>query len=204
MDIYPYQFQGKTTLSIQTKDARSQKIIVCSHCVINQNAKLEGIAGWPGIIHEIMDIILKSGAGILQMGCPETLYEGIGRFDKSYEQYNCEPFRAVCKNIAQSTIDQINNYQQWGYRVLAILAIDGSPSCGYNLTQSAPEWRGLVAQQNWDKVRYVRRKGILFEEIEPLLSNLQHSVPIIGIPEIPELGDINLTISRLQEILMSD
>jgi predicted secreted protein len=183
-----------------TRDRRSQKIIVCCHCVLNQNAKLEGIAGWPGMISEVVEIIQRSGTGILQMGCPEIIYEGIGRFDKSYEQYDCVAFREVCKQISKNTIDQIQNYQKWGYRVVGILAIDGSPSCGYNLTQSAPEWRGLVAEQSWQKVRYEPRNGILFEEMKPDLDRLKTPVPVVGIPEVAELGDLSVTLEKITEI----
>ena len=66
----------------KVNDARSMKIVVVSHCVINQNAKLEGIAGWPGVINEVMKKITDSGCGILQIPCPEMIYEGIGGFDK--------------------------------------------------------------------------------------------------------------------------
>jgi predicted secreted protein len=184
-----------------TRDKRSQKIIVCCHCVLNQNAKLEGIASWPGMINEVVELIQKSGAGILQMACPEMLYEGIGRFDKSYEQYDCPAFRQVCREISNKTIEQIRNYQKWGYKVTGILAIDGSPSCGFNLTQSAPEWRGLVAEQNWQKVRYIKKSGILFEELDPDLQNLEIPVPVVGIPEIPELGDLKLALEKIKEIL---
>ena len=183
-----------------TRDRRSQKIIVCCHCVLNQNAKLEGIAGWAGMITEVIEIIQRSGAGILQMGCPEMVYEGIGRFDKSYEQYDCPAFRKICRDISTTTIDQIRNYQKWGYTVAGILAIDGSPSCGFNLTQSAPEWRGLVAEQNWQKVRYEHRNGILFEEMKPDIDQLKTPVPVVGIPEIPELGDLSFTLEKIREI----
>lgn len=152
------------------------------------------------MITEVVNTIQQSGAGILQMACPEMLYEGIGRFDKSYEQYNCQAFRQICNDISSSTISQIRNYQQWGYTVSAILAIDGSPSCGYNLTQSAPEWRGLVAEQNWQKVRYEHWKGILFEELAPGLDSLIQPVPVVGIPEIPELGSLELTLEKIRNI----
>lgn len=188
-------------MTAQTRDARSQKVIVCCHCVLNQNSKLEGIAGWQGAISEVVDAIIASGAGMLQMPCPELLYEGIGRFDKSYEQYDFPVFREICREIAKSTTDQIKNYQQWGYKVCAILAIDGSPSCGFNLTQSAPEWRGLVAEQHWQKVRYVKKKGVLFEELTPFLEELTTEVPVIGIPEIPELGDLQSAIDLLKDKL---
>jgi predicted secreted protein len=182
-------------------DARSKKIVVCCHCILNQNAKLEGIAGWPGMIKEVVEVIQASGAGILQMGCPEMIYEGIRRFDKSYEQYDCAAFRSICDSIAADTVEQIKNYQQWGYEVAAILAIDGSPSCGYNLTQSAPEWKGLVAENQFEQVRYIDHKGILFEHMESKLEGFKNEIPIIGIPEIPKLGDLAIALDQLANIL---
>jgi predicted secreted protein len=185
----------------ETHDARSKKIVVCCHCILNQNAKLEGIAGWPGMINEVVQTIQNSGAGIVQMGCPEMIYEGIGRFDKSYEQYDCAAFREICESIASDTVDQIENYQKWGYEVAAILAVDGSPSCGYNVTQSAPEWKGLVAEQQFEKVRYIDHKGILFEHLESELEGIEKEIPIIGIPEVPKLGNLEKVLTQLAVIL---
>lgn len=185
----------------RVNDNRSMKIVICSHCILNQNAKLEGIAGWQGMIDEVIEVIKKSGAGILQMACPELLYEGIGRFDKSVEQYQCTAFRKVCRRIAREIVEQAQNYLEWGYSVPVILALDGSPSCGFNLTQSAPEWRGLVVGQNWQKVRYIEKRGVLMEILESLLQEKKLDIPILGIPEVPELGSIQSALSRLRQIL---
>jgi predicted secreted protein len=186
----------------KVNDKRSMKVIFCSHCLLNQNAKLEGIAGWPGMINSVVDLIIESKAGIVQMPCPEMLYEGIGRFDKSVEQYNCFAFRSLSVKIAEEMIDQIENYIQWGYQVLAVLAMDGSPSCGYNLTQSAPEWRGLIAEQSWRKPRYIPERGVFMEILENQMKEKGLDVPIIGIPEIPELGSLDETINQLKRILI--
>jgi predicted secreted protein len=182
-------------------DQRSKKIVVCCHCVLNQNAKLEGIAGRPGVIDEVVSVILSSGAGIIQMPCPEFIYEGIKRFDKSIEQYDCPAFQKICEKISMDIVDQIINYQQWGYKIPVILAIDGSPSCGYNLTQTAPEWKGLVAGMDWQKVRYKKSKGILFQNLTRILKDSDIKIPILGIPEIPELGKIELTVEKLSALL---
>ncbi len=183
------------------KDKRSRKIVVCCHCILNQNAKLEGIAGWPGMITEVVDVIRNSGAGILQMACPEMLYEGIRRFDKSYEQYDCPAFRKVCDQISMDAVAQIENYQKWNYEVAVILAIDGSPSCGYNLTQSAPGWKGLVVDHPLPRIRYVEHKGIFFEQLESHLKEIHVDIPIVGIPELPVLGDLGTTLGQLDLIL---
>lgn len=187
-------------MTVVTKDKRSQQVIVCCHCVLNQNAKLEGIAGWPGMISDVVKKLVDSGAGILQMACPEMIYEGIGRFDKSVEQYDCDAFHEICEKIAKETTDQMKNYLQWGYSIPAIIAIDGSPSCGYNLTQSAPEWRGKIVGENWQKVRYIKRKGILIDHLVEHLKKSGLEIPIIGVPEIPELGNLDQVIEKISHL----
>jgi len=188
-------------MTTDTGDARSKKIVVCCHCVLNQNAKLEGIAGWPGAIQEVSKILLDSGVGIFQMPCPEMIYEGIGRFDKSVEQYDCAAFHELCDRLAKEVVDQMKNYLDWGYQIPALFAIDGSPSCGYNLAQSAPEWRGLVAGKDWQKVRYVERMGIFMQHLLHEMKAQQVDVNIIGIPEIPELGNLEDAILSIKSEL---
>ena len=182
----------------EVPDKRSMKVVVTSHCVLNQNAKLEGIAGWPGVIAGVTDVLMESGCGILQMGCPEMLYEGIGRFDKSVEQYRCPAFETLCDGIIKDTLDQMENYIRWDYAVCAVLAIDGSPSCGYNLAQSAPEWRGMVAGMDWKPVRYGKEPGVLMERFAAAMADRGLSVPIIGIPEVPELGSLDEALEALK------
>jgi len=183
------------------QDRRSRRIVVASHCVLNQNSKLEGIANWPGVIEPVLEVISRSGAGIVQIPCPEMLYEGIRRFDKSYEQYRCAAFAKLCHDIAEDVVDQIENYLSNGYRILAVLAIDGSPSCGYNLTQSAPEWKGLVAGSDIRKPRYVKEKGVFMEILERRLLARRIEIPFLGIPEIPEIGSMENAIARLQTLV---
>lgn len=183
-----------------THDHRSRKILIVSHCILNQNAKLEGIARWPGMVRPLMDVISKSGVGLIQMPCPEMLYEGARRFDKSVEQYRCAAFVRLCDEIATEIVDQMEDYIRNGYKANAILAIDGSPSCGYNLTQSAPKWRGLLTDQ-LEKVRYVKGKGVLMEILERKLKERSIEIPFLGVPELSELGSMEATVDKLQALV---
>ena len=188
-------------MSYRVPDRRSMKVVVCTHCILNQNAKLEGIAGWPGMIEEVMEIIGRSGAGILQMDCPEMIYEGIGRFDKSVEQYRCHAFKRLSETIVSGVVDQIEDYLRWGYQIPAILAIDGSPTCGFNLTQSAPEWRGRVAGMNWEQVSYIPEPGVFMAILRDELKERALEIPIIGIPELPELGSMEEALEKIEAAL---
>jgi hypothetical protein len=128
-------------------------------------------------------------------------YEGIGRFDKSIEQYRCPAYRELTQAIAQEVVDQIESYLQWGYRVPVILAMDGSPSCGANLASSAPEWRGPVAGQDWQPPRYIRGPGVLMAALQGELKRREIAIPILGIPEGPELGSMAEVLASLEGIL---
>lgn len=182
-------------------DQRSMVVVPACHCVLNQNAKLEGIAGWSGVIHEVIQVLIDHGVGILQIPCPEMIYEGIGRFDKSIEQYNCAAFHELCQKITTQLFDQLENYMQWGYKVPVIVAIDGSPSCGFNLSQTAPEWRGKVAGMQWQEVRYQASPGILMQHFEAEIEKRNLDIPILGIPEVPELGSLQDVLLKLKSTL---
>lgn len=41
-------------------DRRSKKVILVAHCIINQNAKINACAYYPGIIREVMEIFLDA------------------------------------------------------------------------------------------------------------------------------------------------
>ncbi len=60
-------------------DARSRKIIFVAHCVLNQNAKIDRCARYPGAMPELAAFLLQSGVGIVQLPCPELLALGLDR-----------------------------------------------------------------------------------------------------------------------------
>ena len=60
-------------------DKRSKEIILVAHCILNQNAKLDECAFYPGVIREITQLLVDSGMGIIQMPCPELMFLGLDR-----------------------------------------------------------------------------------------------------------------------------
>lgn len=107
---------------------RSKKIIVISHCVINQNAVVYDLARAPGAF-PIASKLLETGWGVIQLGCPELMFAGCERDKNTYNGYNSEPFRAVCRDIIQPVLTQIDNYLAHGYELVGVLGIRKSPSC---------------------------------------------------------------------------
>ncbi|NPD88739.1 MAG: hypothetical protein HGN29_08435 [Asgard group archaeon] len=57
-------------------DERSKKIILLSHCILNENSRYMGGAFREGSIDEIVDLLQSKGIGIIQMDCPEIFAWG--------------------------------------------------------------------------------------------------------------------------------
>jgi predicted secreted protein len=112
------------------QDVRSRKVVVLAHCGLNQNSRVAGLASYPAAVEEIVYFLIKHDVGVVQMPCPEVMYEGLSRETRTKEQYETPRFRSLCRRIARSTARLIHEYLRNGVRVLAVLGVEGSPSCG--------------------------------------------------------------------------
>lgn len=179
---------------------RKKKIVLLCHCILNANSKVEGLATYPSSITEVLYPLIERGIGIIQLPCPELTCYGIKRWGHVKEQFDNPYFRRHCQNIFAPFIDQIIDYKEQGYEIVGLLGIDGSPSCGVDLTCSA-SWGGeLEASKDLEarlgNVNMVPSPGVFISEIKKMLDNLNLSIPIIGINEM------NLSAS-LERILKS-
>jgi predicted secreted protein len=124
-------------------DSRSRKVILVAHCILNQNAKIDRCAHYPGAMREVTQKLLDAGIGIIQMPCPELCTLGLDRgVDKTaHTTIESEDDRvallmneaqalAFCEKAAADLVQQIGQYQRNGFQVLGILGINGSPTCG--------------------------------------------------------------------------
>jgi predicted secreted protein len=188
----------------QVSDQRSGKVIFLSHCCLNQNAKVRGIAKYPGSIRPLIELLLENGIGIYQMPCPEMAYLGNMRWGQTKEQYNNPMFRRHCQRLAEVVVDQAQNYLQCGYQVLGFVMMDGSPVCGLNRTPRSknPElmWGGMA----WyvPESEYVLGKGNYCEILQEELNQrgLQH-IPFVAAPEFSEVGDIEDSLRQVKALL---
>ena len=150
------------------QDVRSGKVVLVAHCVLNQNSRVSGSAHYPAVVSEILDVLTRHNVGIVQMPCPELLYAGLSRASRTKEQYNTPQFRKHCKQIAHSMSKQVQEYLRNSVKVLAILSVEGSPSCGVGETS-----------------------GIMIEELKSELEKGNISVPFYDLKfkEIAEAVD---------------
>jgi predicted secreted protein len=124
-------------------DKRSRKIVLAAHCVLNQNAKIDQCAHYPGAIQEVTQLLLDAGLGIVQMPCPELLYLGLDRQadpgapatvasedTRVARRMRETPASVLCGELAGRLVLQVLDYRKNGFEVAGIIGINGSPTCG--------------------------------------------------------------------------
>ncbi|KZS69571.1 hypothetical protein A4G29_16925 [Mycobacterium kansasii] len=60
----------------QPADERSRRVVLVSHCLLNENTRYAGGATRPGAVAEVVNELLTARAGIHQLPCPEQLAWG--------------------------------------------------------------------------------------------------------------------------------
>jgi len=128
-------------------DARSKKIVLISHCVLNQNSISDGTADYPGTNELILKLLVDSKAGIIQMPCPEMLCLGLDRGDiyggerevvventRIRQELEKTVPNEIINNFVNQIIFQIEEYIKNGFKIMGIIGVNRSPSCGVNTT----------------------------------------------------------------------
>jgi predicted secreted protein len=108
---------------------RKKKIILTSHCILNQNAVIRGWERAEGAFNSIVRIFLDYNIGILQLPCPEFIYLGEERPPKTKEEYDKKDYRLHCKQLAIPILEELKEYMKNDYHVVGLIGIEGSPSC---------------------------------------------------------------------------
>ncbi len=108
---------------------RSKKILIVSHCILNQNTVIDGEARAEGAVHSAVEWAMNEGFGFLQLPCPEFVFLGLNRPSMTYEQYNTPEYRKHCQEILMPILQQAEEYLKNGYEIAGLLGIQSSPSC---------------------------------------------------------------------------
>lgn len=126
---------------------RSKKILLVSHCILNQNTVIEGEARSLGAIPSALEWINEEGMGVLQLPCPEFTFLGLERPPMTYEEYDNEAYRLHCEKILKPVIEQLIEYKKCGYEITGILGIQSSPSCDMKRGVFMEELKKLFNEQ---------------------------------------------------------
>ncbi len=160
-------------------DARSKRVVVLAHCLLNQNAISDGTADLPSQFDEIIELLMRRRIGFIQLPCPELLCLGLDRGDQRggerpllEENTRIRGLMGeaihvhVLRERANELVKQIRQYQSHGFEVLGVIGVDRSPSCGVATTSlSGSEQPG---------------KGAFFEILAAALEDSGIPMPMIG------------------------
>jgi predicted secreted protein len=177
-------------------DARSKKVILVAHCILNQNAKIDRCARYPGAMREITQALLDAGIGIIQMPCPELLALGLDREvvkdkettigsedDRVGELMKKVLPKTMCQKISQDLVYQIKQYQQNGFSVVGILGVNGSPTCG--------------VETGWEKGQETANSGVFIKELKEKCIDQGVNISVRGI----KAQDPQTALKTLKELL---
>ncbi|MBU1149026.1 DUF523 domain-containing protein [Patescibacteria group bacterium] len=148
---------------------RSKKIVLVSHCLLNQNARAQQVAKCPGVVKEFLEYCLKNDYGLVPITCPQLQFEPLVRRAATKEHYNKQKVRTICRNISKQVVKQIKMYHQAGYQVAGIFGVEGSPTCGAIKTHILNS-RG--------QSQSVKQSGVFIEELKKVLQKNQIKVKI--------------------------
>ena len=151
-------------------DERSKKVIFVAHCVLNQNARINRCAYTPSAIEPVVRCLLRRHIGMVQLPCPETELLGLGRGagGEIYDQLSRPENRQGLKDFTRKVLALVREYRKYGFSVLGVLGIDGSPCCGVDLMYYQGERPG---------------SGAFMEELIGVLEKENPAVPVRGIKD---------------------
>ncbi|MFB3881263.1 MAG: hypothetical protein ACE149_08360 [Armatimonadota bacterium] len=122
-------------------DSRSKKVILVAHCLLNQNARIDRCAYFPGAMGDIARALVDSDVGILQMPCPELECLGLDRSGRIRDGADIGIREALlgdkataCRELAKGVARQCAEYRKHGFAVIGAVGNDGSPACGVDFT----------------------------------------------------------------------
>jgi len=144
------------------------RVAFIAHCLLNQNAKVEGGAHRAGMWEPVIGLLREHDYVIRQMPCPELAFAGARRFWGVREQFDTPLYRRHCRRLAKLVAAVMAQHVAADDSV-RLTGIDSSPANGVDFTCSSPNW-GVEANIGEDDSIYIRESGIFVEELEAELA----------------------------------
>lgn len=164
---------------------RSKRFVLTSFCVMSQGVRAQGIVRtYPAIVNPVLEMLMRHNINIVQMPCPELVFDSFCRRPCHKPKYDKPKNRAACCQVAQQVVDQMILLRDNGNEIVAIVGIDFSPSCAVDLLYGPRRERQSGS-------------GIFIEELKTLLTKNGFKIPMLGI----RLYEIDHTLQRLKKLL---
>ena len=180
---------------------RKRKLVLLSHCILNVNAKVEGIATSKSGITELVTSLMNRGYGIIQLPCEEQDMCGIRRWGQVEEQLNHPRFRKRCEELLEPVVMQVRDFVEHGYTVSAVIGLDGSPSCGVNETCSG-EWYGEIGDghntmERASTLTSKKEPGVMMAVLKEMFEKVGLDIPFYAADETNPKRDTEILLEKI-------
>lgn len=160
---------------------RNGTLLVVAHCLLNANAKVKGLAPFGGAMTEVLFPFLEAGVGLIQLPCPECTFLGMRRWGMTSEQYDVPSFRAHGRQLLDPMVYQVEDALAAGYKVLGVLGVEGSPSCGVSFTCRG--YQGGSCGEGKHEAYKSPGRGVYMALFEKMLKEHNVVLPFVGVDE---------------------
>lgn len=171
-----------------------KEILVVSHCILNNASKVAQDESELAEEYRSRDAliakVLERGVQLIQLPCPEFMLYGSKRWGHVKDQFDNPFFRSACREMLSPFIAQLKEYSANGdsFRVIGIVSVEGSPSCGMYLTcrgdwGGEPGSTGCSASEPAAQVRMTGESGAFMEELSSMLAAEELGIPVLTIDE---------------------
>lgn len=155
---------------------RSKKIVLISHCIINQNSVVKPYAREFKDFKNLILTLIENNIGIIQLPCPEISMYGLKRWGHVKDQFETPNFKKTSKKLLENTLESVEEYKNNGYEILGVIGIKGSPSCGVTKTCRG-KWEGSIGdEKNIENARRTLREvdepGVFMEVLDSSIKEL--------------------------------
>jgi len=158
----------------------SKYMVAVAHCILNQTTRWfwNSCSGaWTeGFILDFLEKLKPIGIGLYQLPCPEFNLLGNPRKPMTRDEYETFPgFVNHCRILAEAVIRELKAFKELSIEprleILAIIGIEGSPSCGVEFT----------SHRISDASVRVAGRGIFMELLEKLALSEKLDIAFYGL-----------------------
>lgn len=169
-----------------------EKVLFVAHCVLNTASKVvmdenEDMQKEAALRKRLLKMAVEKDIQFIQLPCPEFTLYGSKRWGHVSDQFDNGFFRKHCKSLLELPLMEMEEYlaNPDRFGVLGFVGIEGSPSCGVNLTCTGPWGSSKSTGQEWaeivDQCRMVNKPGVLIQVLIEELNKRGIDIPIYGL-----------------------
>lgn len=166
MDDYRYVWYrggGSKEPRRKTDKFMSSRHALLSHCLANQNAKVDEYAMCAGCVQPVLNLLRQFGYRLHQMPCPEMGFLGVNRWWQVRDQYDTPGYRRHCRELAKTVVSGIAEALRDPWEDFVLIGVEGSGSSAVGLTGIGSTWGGRPEEIAW---QVAPGKGVWIEELE--------------------------------------